>query len=64
LIIWLHYPAYGYGWQKASGYPALSYDEVLEVALDYDWIDGRKKYYDDKELNSGGAKNKTKRPKC
>ena len=33
--------------KKASGLQSVSYDEALEVALCYGWIDGQKKSYDD-----------------
>jgi uncharacterized protein YdeI (YjbR/CyaY-like superfamily) len=33
--------------KKAAGITSLSYDEALEVALCYGWIDGQKKSYDD-----------------
>lgn len=32
--------------KKASGLKSVSYDEALEVALGYGWIDGQKKSYD------------------
>ncbi len=34
--------------KKASGLPSVSYDEALEVALCYGWIDGQKNGYDEK----------------
>jgi len=33
--------------KKASGLQSISYDEALEVALCYGWIDGQKKTYDE-----------------
>ncbi|GIK38195.1 MAG: hypothetical protein BroJett011_20280 [Chloroflexota bacterium] len=33
--------------KKASGVQSISYDEAVEVALGYGWIDGQKKSYDD-----------------
>jgi uncharacterized protein YdeI (YjbR/CyaY-like superfamily) len=33
--------------KKASGTASVTYDEALEVALCYGWIDGQKKSYDD-----------------
>lgn len=33
--------------KKASGIPTVSYQEALEVALCYGWIDGQMKRYDD-----------------
>ena len=33
--------------KKASGLASVTYDEALEVALCYGWIDGQKKSYDD-----------------
>lgn len=33
--------------KKASGLQSVSYDEALEVALCYGWIDGQKKSYDE-----------------
>jgi uncharacterized protein YdeI (YjbR/CyaY-like superfamily) len=33
--------------KKASGHESVSYDEALQVALCYGWIDGQKKSYDD-----------------
>ena len=33
--------------KKASGVLSVSYDEALEVALCYGWIDGQKKTYDE-----------------
>jgi uncharacterized protein YdeI (YjbR/CyaY-like superfamily) len=33
--------------KKASGVQSVSYDEALEVALCYGWIDGQKKTYDE-----------------
>jgi len=32
--------------KKATGIPSITYDEALEVALCYGWIDGQKKGYD------------------
>ena len=34
--------------KKGSEIPSVTYDEALEVALCYGWIDGQKKGYDDK----------------
>lgn len=34
--------------KKASGLPSVSYDEAVEIALCYGWIDGQKKAFDDK----------------
>jgi uncharacterized protein YdeI (YjbR/CyaY-like superfamily) len=34
--------------KKAAGIPTVSYDEALEVALCYGWIDGLKKRYDER----------------
>lgn len=34
--------------KKDSGIPSVTYDEAVEVALCYGWIDGQKKGYDDK----------------
>ena len=34
--------------KKDSGIPSLTYDEAVEVALCYGWIDGQKKGYDEK----------------
>jgi len=34
--------------KKDSGIPSITYDEAVEVALCYGWIDGQKKGYDDK----------------
>lgn len=34
--------------KKGSGIPSLSYDEALEAALCFGWIDGQKKSHDDK----------------
>src|SRR5690349_4205617 len=39
--IWLRFA------KKASGTPSVTYDEALEVALCYGWIDGQKKSYDE-----------------
>ncbi|MCL4300685.1 MAG: YdeI/OmpD-associated family protein [Anaerolineae bacterium] len=33
--------------KKASGIQSVSYDEAVEVALGYGWIDGQKKSYDE-----------------
>lgn len=33
--------------KKASGLPSVSYDEAVEVALCYGWIDGQKKSHDE-----------------
>lgn len=33
--------------KKASGIQSITYDEALEVALCYGWIDGQKRSYDD-----------------
>src|SRR5262245_47291022 len=33
--------------KKASGIKSVTYDEALEVALCYGWIDGMKKSYDE-----------------
>jgi uncharacterized protein YdeI (YjbR/CyaY-like superfamily) len=33
--------------KKASGIQSISYEEAVEVALGYGWIDGQKKSYDD-----------------
>ena len=33
--------------KKDSGIPSVTYDEALEVALCYGWIDGQKKGFDD-----------------
>src|SRR5436853_1184323 len=33
--------------KKASGIASVSYDEALEAALCYGWIDGQKKSYDE-----------------
>ena len=33
--------------KKASGVQSVSYDEALEIALCYGWIDGQKKTYDE-----------------
>lgn len=33
--------------KKASGKPSVNYDEALDVALCYGWIDGQKKTFDD-----------------
>jgi uncharacterized protein YdeI (YjbR/CyaY-like superfamily) len=32
--------------KKASGVPSVTYDEALDVALCYGWIDGQRKAYD------------------
>ena len=51
--VWLdeHHAASSGVWlrlaKKASGLQSVSYDEALEVALCYGWIDGQKKSYDD-----------------
>lgn len=46
--------------KKASGVQSVSYDEALEVALCYGWIDGQKKTYDEtsylQKLTPRGAK--------
>jgi uncharacterized protein YdeI (YjbR/CyaY-like superfamily) len=34
--------------KKDTGIPSVSYEEALEVALCYGWIDGQKKGFDDK----------------
>src|SRR5574341_1063138 len=34
--------------KKGSGIPSVMYDEALDVALCYGWIDGQKKSFDDK----------------
>jgi uncharacterized protein YdeI (YjbR/CyaY-like superfamily) len=34
--------------KKGSGLPSVSYDEALETALCFGWIDGQKKSHDDK----------------
>src|SRR5512145_1522782 len=34
--------------KKDSGIPSVTYEEAVEVALCYGWIDGQKKGYDDK----------------
>jgi len=34
--------------KKDSGIPSVTYDEALDVALCYGWIDGQKKGFDDK----------------
>ena len=34
--------------KKDSGIPSITYEEAVEVALCYGWIDGQKKGYDDK----------------
>jgi uncharacterized protein YdeI (YjbR/CyaY-like superfamily) len=34
--------------KKASGVPTVTYDEALDLALCYGWIDGQKKGFDDK----------------
>lgn len=34
--------------KKDSGIPSITYDEAVEVALCYGWIDGQKKGFDDK----------------
>ena len=34
--------------KKGSGIPSVTYDEAVEVALCYGWIDGQKKGFDDK----------------
>ena len=34
--------------KKDSGIPSVTYDEAVDVALCYGWIDGQKKSYDDK----------------
>jgi len=34
--------------KKASGIPSITYEEALEKALCYGWIDGQKKGFDDK----------------
>src|SRR6266542_1042552 len=36
--------------KKASGVQSVTYDEALEVALCYVWIDGQKKSYDEASL--------------
>ena len=33
--------------KKASGIPSVTYDEALDVALCYGWIDGTRRAYDD-----------------
>jgi uncharacterized protein YdeI (YjbR/CyaY-like superfamily) len=33
--------------KKSAGIPTVTYDEAVEVALCYGWIDGQKKSYDD-----------------
>lgn len=40
--IWLKFA------KKNSGIPSLAYEEAVEVALCYGWIDGQKKGFDDK----------------
>src|SRR5437867_4147822 len=40
--IWLRF------FKKASGERSITYDEALDVALCYGWIDGQVKKYDDK----------------
>lgn len=46
--------------KKDSGISSVTYDEALEVALCYGWIDGQKKGFDDKywlqKFTSRGAK--------
>ena len=34
--------------KKDSGIPSVTYEEALDVALSYGWIDGQKKGFDDK----------------
>ena len=34
--------------KKGAGLPSVTYEEAVEVALCYGWIDGQKKGYDDK----------------
>ena len=34
--------------KKDSGLPSVTYDEALDIALCYGWIDGQKKGFDDK----------------
>lgn len=34
--------------KKDSGIPSVTYDEALEIALCYGWIDGQKKSFDEK----------------
>ena len=34
--------------KKDSGIPSVTYDEALDIALCYGWIDGQKKGFDDK----------------
>jgi uncharacterized protein YdeI (YjbR/CyaY-like superfamily) len=34
--------------KKGSGIPSITYEEALDVALCYGWIDGQKKGFDDK----------------
>src|SRR5512134_1094722 len=34
--------------KKDSGIPSVTYEEALDVALCYGWIDGQKKSFDDK----------------
>jgi uncharacterized protein YdeI (YjbR/CyaY-like superfamily) len=34
--------------KKDSGIPSITYEEALDIALCYGWIDGQKKGYDDK----------------
>jgi uncharacterized protein YdeI (YjbR/CyaY-like superfamily) len=33
--------------RKGAGFPSVTYDEALEVALCYGWIDGQKRSFDD-----------------
>lgn len=34
--------------KKETGIPSVTYDEALDIALCYGWIDGQKKGFDDR----------------
>src|SRR5215471_13302962 len=52
--------------KKASGIKSVTYDEALEVALCYGWIDGQKKSFDEtswlQKFTPRGAKSKAVAP--
>lgn len=54
--------------KKASGIKSVTYDEALEVALCYGWIDGQKKSYDEtswlQKFTTRGAKSTWSKINC
>jgi uncharacterized protein YdeI (YjbR/CyaY-like superfamily) len=49
-------------YKKASGIPSITYDEALDVALCYGWIDSQMKSYDDKSYIQKFTPRKSKSP--